>query len=297
VHDVGNRVTELLPVPVRGAFRRWESSAVFAGRTVTAGKRSWPDFVILGAMRGGTTSLYRWMSTHPGVTPAFKKEVHYFDRDYERGERWYRAHFPLQSSTHVTGEASPYMLFHPLAPERAARDLPADTKLVVLLRDPVERAISHYWHNRELGLWETESLELAIELEPQRLAGTEARVRRGERVMEHQAFSYVARGEYAGQVRRWFDAVGRDRVLVVESEQLYVDAGAANELLAWLGLPPHDSPYPRAYGAERLDENEALVVRLREHFEPHNQELFDLLGRQLWLAPPTPATKATEPVR
>ena len=94
-----------------------------------------PDFVIVGAARSGTTSLYRWLGSHPDVAPAWKKEIHYFDEYHGHGRRWYRAHFPFRHRGRITGEASPYMLFHPLAPDRAARELPPSTKFIVILRN------------------------------------------------------------------------------------------------------------------------------------------------------------------
>lgn len=270
------------------------SSTRFAGRYLTAGRRSLPDFVIIGAQRGGTTSLYQWLGTHPRVTPAFTKEVHYFDDYYEeRGIRWYRAHFPYPRSGQITGEASPYMLFHPLSPARAASDLPSTTRFIALLREPAQRAISQYWLWRKTNLYETESLDRALELEPERLAIESERVLRGERSVGHMAFSYVARGEYASQLRRWFEAVGRDRVLVLESERLYVDPTASAHVLEWMGLAPHGEPYPALHGAARpSEENAELESRLRRHFEPHNRELFELLGYELWRKEPDspPAT-------
>ena len=125
---------------------------------LTAGLRAGPDFAVIGAKRGGTTSLYNYLLQHPHIQPLFPgrqriKGVHFFDSGYAHGERWYRSHFPLAiGSRHLarpwisrplTGEASPYYLFHPLAAERLARHCP-DVRLLVVLRDPVERAYSHY---------------------------------------------------------------------------------------------------------------------------------------------------------
>ncbi len=267
------------PAPVR----RVASASAFAGRYLTASYRPLPHFVILGAQRGGTTSLYRWLSSHPDVAPALKKEVHFFDGHYDKGIRWYRAHFALGHRGRISGESCPYLLFHPLAPGRVARDLPATARFVVLLREPAERAISQYWHWRQQGRWETESLERAIELEDERLAPQTERFLRGERSVEHIAFSYVARGEYAGQLRRWFDAVGQERILVLESEQLAADPAVPDQVLDWLGLPPHHQPYPASNAARRLEPTSPeLLGRLRDHFRPHNQALFELLGRELW---------------
>ncbi len=240
------------------------------------------------AARSGTTSLYRWLGTHPDVTPAWKKEIHYFDRHYAKGMRWYRAHFPLRRHSRMTGEATPYLLFHPLAPARAARDLPVSTRFIVLLREPSQRAISQYWFwrqwfRRELEGTEIESLEEGIALEPERMAAAEPRVLRGERSHDHVWFSYLARGEYAAQLRRWFDAVGRERVLVLESEKLNSDPTVPAGVLAWLGLPPHPLPFPSHNAAVRLEgADPELISFMSRHFEPHNRELFDLIGHELW---------------
>jgi hypothetical protein len=279
----------VMPAPVRGRLsvetvaRRVRVSSTFAARYLTADLRSLPNFIIIGTQRGGTTSLYRWLTSHPDVAPGLTKEVHYFDGHYSKGPRWYRAHFPFQRQGRICGESCPYLLFHPLAPARVANDLPAGTKFIALLREPSERAISQYWLWRGRGQWETESLERAIELEPERLAAQAERVRNGERSIEQIAFSYMARGEYAGQLRRWFDAVGRERILVLESEQLFTDPRTSERALEWLGLAPHHQPFPISNAARRLDEaSPALLQRLHDHFEPHNRALFNLLGYELW---------------
>src|SRR5438093_4320202 len=132
--------------------------AVYA--TPTSKLRVLPDFLIIGAQRAGTTSLYRYLSRHPAVAPAvLAKGAHYFDTAFDRGLPWYRGHFPTRMTaeriraregTFATGEGSPYYLFHPLAAERIAAALPG-VKLVALLRDPVERASSHWVHEAERG--------------------------------------------------------------------------------------------------------------------------------------------------
>ncbi len=199
------------------------------------------------------------------------------------GLRWYRAQFPLIKPGRMTGEATPYMLFHPLAPGRAARDLPESTRFIVLLREPVQRTISHYWFSRRRKQFETEPIERALALEPERLAGETERVLRGENSPAHSGYSYVARSEYANQVRAWFDAVGRDRILIVESEQMYTDPAASAAIVEWLGLAPHVLAFPATHKSVRLDtESPELLTRLHEHFVPHNQKLFELLGYELW---------------
>jgi hypothetical protein len=262
--------------------KRVASRVEFAARYATAGLRPLPDFVIIGAQRSGTTSLYRWLTDRPDVSPAWKKEVHFFDNHYDRGLRWYRSHFPLRRAGRITGESTPYLLLHPLAPDRAAKDLP-DACFIALLRDPVERAISNHWLRRRLGAARDESLEQALDREAESIADDTDQLVRGEVNLAHMAYSYVARGEYAPQLRRWFDAAGRERVLVVESEQLASDPRVAAGVLERLGLPDRGDPFPVTNQVVRGEEvSEATMARLRAHFEPHNEELFELLGYELW---------------
>ncbi len=123
-------------------------------RRLTSGSRRLPDFIILGAQRAGTSSLYYYLSQHPQILPAVRKELHFFDDHYRRGLGWYRSQFPTRGARGtITGEATPYYLSHPHAPARIQRLLP-QARLIVLLRNPVERAISHYFfevsHQREV---------------------------------------------------------------------------------------------------------------------------------------------------
>jgi hypothetical protein len=255
---------------------------VRAGRRLTADLRRWPDFIVIGAQRAGTTSLYDWLVEHPRIAPALVKEVHYFDTRYNASERWYRSNFPLRRLGRMTGEASPYMLFHPLAPERAARDLPPTTRFIVLLREPVQRAISAYWLHRRQGT-EPKSFPEAIAAEDDRLAGQDERVRRGEPSKQHQLFSYVARGRYAEQLERWFSHVDRERLLVLTSEDLFSSPVTSHEILAWLGLPGFDRPFPQSNAAPRHEDTDPdVIAALRHRFEPDNRRLEELLGRELW---------------
>ncbi len=263
---------------------RWRRALGTRFRLLSAGRRALPGFVILGAQRAGTTSLYDWLCSHPQVTSARFREMHYFDQHYDRGRRWYRSQFPLARSGRMSGETSPYLLFHPLAPGRAGRDLPASSVFIVLLRDPVERALSHYWHERRMGT-ETEPLERALELEASRLEGETERVASGRTSFAHRHYSYAARGEYAPQLCRWFDTVGRDRVLVLESERLFADPATPSSVLDRLALAPMDRAFPALNAARRTDAAGAAArARLERHFERHNEALFDLLGRRLWVA-------------
>lgn len=168
-----------------------------------------PTFIIAGAMRSGTTSLNGYLREHPDVAVSQPKEVHFFDHNFDRGIDWYLEHFGAVRGEMAVGEATPDYLYHPAAMERIAATIP-DVKLLVLLRNPVERAYSHYWHNRSRGR-ETLEFSRAVAAEPERIS-TDERSR--------AFFSYVDRGRYREQIDRVYDWFPRDRILIQTFEDL-----------------------------------------------------------------------------
>lgn len=253
-------------------------------RQLTGPLRGWPSALIIGAQRSGTTSLFNYLVRHPAVLAPFGKEIHYFDLHYDRGVRWYRGRFPysrLLRNGAITLDASPYYLVHPLVPRRAAELLPA-VKLIVLLRNPVDRALSHYQHEVRGGR-ETLSFAEAIAREPERLAGEEERLRNDPHYysFNHHRYSYARRGEYIDHLRRWAEHFPRTQLLVLQSEALFRDPAAASaSVFNFLGLPPHRLPRykPFLQGKYERDLPDELRARLVARFEPHNRELFGWLG-------------------
>ena len=236
-------VRKAAPEPVRRAGRR----AYLQVGTATAPLRLQPGFIMIGAQRCGTTSLFRALMAHPQVVrPAFHKGINFFDLNYYRGLTWYRGHFPVarvaQAATArhggpMTFEASGYYMYHPFAMERLARDLPR-VKLVVMLRDPVERAFSAYKHEYARG-YEWESFEKALELEDERLIGETDRMRADPAYesFTHRHHSYTRRGHYADQLERIFGLFPREQVHVMDSEAFFArPAQEYEELTGFLGL-------------------------------------------------------------
>lgn len=265
-------------------------------RRAAAGGRAWarahgdrermlPSFLILGGQRCGTTSLYRYLSEHPLVEPPLLKEIQFFTINHSRGLDWYRGHFPPVEAGRHSFDASPYYLFHPLAAGRAAEAVPG-AKLIALVRNPVDRAWSHYRHNVGLGV-EPLGFEEALQAEPERLAGEAERLAAEPAYSSpgHRRYSYAARGEYEPQLRRWMHAFGPDRLKVVVSEELF---GRTEEVFAgvleFLGLPPHRLDRYEAFtrgGAGEAGMRPETREALHRRFEEPNRRLAELLGRSL----------------
>jgi hypothetical protein len=253
---------------------------------LTGSLRGLPSVLIIGAQKSGTTSLFNYLVRHPDVLAPFGKEIHYFDLHFDRGVRWYRGHFPYSrrlSDGAITLDASPYYLVHPQVPRRAFALLP-EVRLIALLRNPVDRAFSHYQHEVRGGR-ESLSFADALDREPERLAGEEERLGSdpGYYSYNHHRYSYTLRGRYVDQLRRWTEHFPRSQLLVIQSERFFRDpAGVTAEVHRFLGLRPHRleryQPFLQGnYGREMAPE---LRNRLAAHFAPYNAELFRWLGAE-----------------
>ena len=242
-----------------------------------------PTFLIIGAQKAGTTSLHEYLGEHPDVGMPTKKEVHYYDHAPRRSAGWYRSHFPLRGGCHHTGEATPFYLFHPAVPARVRAGLP-DVRLIVLLRDPVERAYSQHNYEVALGFEELGFAE-AIAREPERLAADDERWRAepGFRSYAHEHHAYVARGLYAQQLENWYAEFPRDQMFVMASEKLFVEpAESLHEVQRWLGLGEHTPAELTARNAGSYAPiDPALREELKARFAEDEARLRDLVAIDL----------------
>jgi hypothetical protein len=279
-----------MPMPVKRMVHLGSRSY---GR-LTAPARMTPSFLICGGQRCGTTSLYRALAAHPVVLKAvLHKGVHYFDTSYRRGMSWYRGHFPLKSSGEKiqlrygvpaqTFESSPYYMYHPQAAARIARDLPG-AKLVVLVRDPVERAYSQHAHEVARGFESEMSFAKALARESGRLAGVPEKFLRDPHhySFSHQHHAYTARGEYVTHLDRLARYLGRDRIHVVDSERFFATPEREfDAVLEFLGLPRLGYPaFDKHNARPRSPMDEAIRERLTAHFDPFDERLAQWLGRE-----------------
>lgn len=253
-----------------------------------------PDFIVIGAQRSGTTSLFRALSEHPDVVrPTTSKGIGYFDVNHHRGPRWYRAHFPLRfgRAGKKTFEISGYYSFHPLAAERIARELP-EVKLILVVRDPVDRAHSAHKHEQARG-FETEDFETALELEESRLAGEVERIIADPTYESHshRHHAYVGRGLYADQLERISAVVGRDRIYVVDADRMFrTPEDELGAMFDWLGLRRPDVLHFEKWNARARDPLTPEQRRaLSERFADSDRRLVAFMGR-------TPSWRENTPV-
>jgi Sulfotransferase domain len=249
-----------------------------------------PEFVIIGAAKAGTTSLYGWLSKHPFVAPASQKEVHFFDYNYYRSDDWYRRHFPMESEREsfareherpfLTGEASPSYISHYWAPQRLAKLLPR-ARLIVMLRNPVDRAYSQFQMSRREGEEELDCFADAVAIEDRRLDSERARAQRSPHYNSWPigCWSYLMRSRYAEQLERWFELFPRDQFHFLTLEEMAVDPQQALDgLHRFLRLPPHRYDELRPLHTATYDSIAPEArARLAEYFRPHNQRLYELL--------------------
>ncbi len=287
---LAGRLKARTPVPARETAK----GLLRTGAVLTSPLRPLPDFIIIGAKRCGTTSLHNWLLQHPGVAPIVpasqgRKGVHYFDRSYTRSTWWYRSHFPLQlpgRPHRVCGEASPYYLVHPQAPERVAAVAPG-VRLIVLLRDPAERAYSQYRDEVKLG-HETLSFADALAAELERMAPELQRLAADPAYYSHrhEHLSYAAQSSYADNLRRWLAHFDRDQFCVLTSEAMFADPAAAyHRVTEFLGLPAYRPPAFGRFNASPPLPADPTVAALRRQLAPQVAALPELVGLQpTWTA-------------
>lgn len=255
----------------------------------TRARHTLPDFVIIGAQKAGTSSIYRWLKEHPQVI-AHAKEIGYFSRHYERGPDWYRSHFPTEwrrtnfIAEHgrplFTGEATPEYLLDPRAPRRMAELIP-EVKLIASLRNPVDRAYSQFQMNRREGIEPVELFSDALSLEDARF-GTPQERRRATRQRPSMAkwTHYLRRGHYADALSDWFAAFPRERFCIVTFDDLTARAErTVGTLEGFLGLAPHTHDALKPYNTGSYPPlEEPTRSALVDYFRPHNERLYNLLG-------------------
>ncbi len=265
-----------------------------------------PHFLIIGTQKGGTTSLFNYLAQHSSILPplgkktkdgaivAGTKELHFFDNQFQRGVRWYRSHFQFPKyfplgKKFMTGEATPDYISHPHVPQRIADVIP-DVKLILLLRNPVDRAYSHYIHNVTGRVKETRPVEEALFADQKMI---EAELERMLKNKDYQSsfydqYSYLYRGIYINQIKHWLNLFPRESILIVKSEDLFKSPEEVYiEVLNFLELSYEPLKSSKVFNPRKNNGSitinpqidPTLRQKLVDYYSSHNQELYQYLDR------------------
>ena len=237
-------------------------------------KQKAPDFIIIGAGKSGTTSLYRYLGRHPQILLPNKKELRFFDRNFERGYQWYLAQFPgiCDREDWLTGEASPSYFFTPHTAQRLYNFAP-QTKIIVMLRNPAERAISGYYQNRKLGI-DRRTLAATVE-------GEIANIQSKSEAELAYGGSIITEGLYYYKLQRWLKIFPRQQFLIIKSEDFFANPGALVATTCnFIGLPVAANHKYLKHNAGSYPQV-ALEIKqqLQDFYRLHNQRLADFLGK------------------
>ena len=257
-----------------GAFPEWAKEGYLKFRQRFSSKRALPDFLVIGAQKSGSTSLFNYIAMHPQVFPSIQKEIFYFNKYFDNGELWYRRYFPFQKNLSrngmVTGEATTTYLASDLAPERVKELLP-NAKLIAVLRDPVERAVSQYYHCIRTGR-EVRGLEEVFN--ESLFAGW-----KNQRDLPSLDRSYLENGLYAEQLSRWLNYYSEDQLLVIQAEQLFYDPIVSTmQVYDFLRLSEHKLEALPVFnkGSPREIVGDEIYQRLKEFYSVENAQLYKL---------------------
>ncbi|MDY6804005.1 MAG: tetratricopeptide repeat protein [Cyanobacteriota bacterium] len=240
-----------------------------------------PDYIIIGSQKSGTTSLENYISQHPQVLPAVKKETHFWYRDFDKGIDWYLAHFPPipKSLNYLTGEATPNYLENWKSAQRIKEAFPK-IKLLLIIRNPIDRAFSQYNHWIRLR-WENRSFEEAIKSEIEILEKNPENLV-GDRQYWNQTGNYLGRGIYLEFIKKWLEIFPREQLLILRGEDLYQEPSSTmKQVFEFLGLPPEEGEEYRKLNVGSYSPiSQSMRDLLNDYFQPHNQKLEDYLGME-----------------
>lgn len=247
-----------------------------------------PDYIIIGASRSGTSSLFYNLVKHPYINGPLNnvKELHFFDSQHKRGLNWYNNHFPERGENMVHLEATPNYLYILDAPQRA-KELMPKTRFIVMLRNPIDRTWSDYWtQSKEFKevLWHDGYFDKQ---------GGYVYKEAHAQVLMNPRITFVEKSIYVRHLERWFEYFARDNFLILKSEEFFRDEHAAiKKCFEWMKLYPikrkkliySDIKYDNLFGQPAKDKrnpkpSKHIFSWLKEYFEPYNKELHSFLGK------------------
>ena len=273
-------------------LQKFSTSMYLKYCSLTGSFHTLPDFLIIGFVKCGTTSMYQYLMKHPDINRSSGKEIDYFDRFYSRGINWYKVKFPLKikkffiknivKKNFLTGEATPRYIEHPHALTRIKKTVP-NAKFIILMRNPIDRAFSHYNMNMTNEL-EYLSFEDALKKEKKRIKGRYEKMQKIEDYYswDYDIFGYLEHGIYVKYLKKWMDVFPKEQFLIIQTEEFKKNTSEVySETLKFLNLPKHELDKYTFH--KKLDYKKRVMKQetrkhLSEYFKPFNEELYEFLG-------------------
>jgi len=257
---------------------------------LTAPIHTLPNFLIIGAQKSGTTSLYEYLVKHPSIYPAIVKEPTYFAMYYHEKEGWYRSFFPLiwtkifaekiKHTKFITGEASTQYYWYPHTAKRVAKLIPK-AKIIFLLRNPIDRTFSHYQMEYRNGNEEL-SFEEAIDAEEGRISNEYKKIIEDQSYFSHSYTiqAYKAKSVYANFVEKWLEYFPQEQFLFVKSEDFYQKTSETmKRIFKFLEVPNMELSEYQVFRKGTYSKLEPKMrKKLQDFFEPHNKRLYKLIN-------------------
>lgn len=259
-------------------FKKIKKKLSFFLRRITCFNRMEPSFIIIGEARCGTTSLFNYICQNSKVIPPYKKEIHFFDYNYDKKKNWYRLFFPFNKKNKITGEATPYYFSHPKAASRLKKLYP-DIKLILILRNPIDRAISSYYKQRKLEIEDLDSIEKAVTAETHRLKDSmENMLIKADYDFNHKNYAYLERGMYYENLKRWQSLFDESQLLIFEFEELFGNLNYNyKKVINFLNIDSQDISFNHYNKGSYEDIDSKFRLELFNKFEANNQKLYQLL--------------------
>lgn len=246
-----------------------------------------PKFLIIGAAKSGTTYAFNLLRQHPQLNLPKEKEINFFDYNFNKGTKWYRYQFPFKTKIEkISGEGSPCYMYHPHAPKRAFSYNP-NFKLVIFLRNPSYRAVSNYFMKMNF---------YNFEFNPERLLFIEEEINLGnlyeKNIIENENsshkilrdFSFIRRGIYLFQIKRWYQYFPKENFLIIKSEDFYENPiKVLDQICDFLKIERYNGfnlKVDKYQGNYKNRVDEKIISTLKDFYKPHNEELEEYLNRK-----------------
>ena len=248
---------------------------------ITSPLRVLPDFFVIGAGRTGTTSLYHYLDQHPSLSKSAYDELNYFDVNFHLGLHWYRSLFPsiftkykikLKTNFFMTYDVTPSYVRRPWNAERIKKLFP-NTKLIIVLRNPVDRTYSHYHLAKKFG--ETRTFDELVKEDMNNILKWKVDSKDDNYFGTKVEKSFLARGFYAEQLEKWFKLFSTNQIMIVPSEKLASDTqNTMSSIFKFLNLPEFKIPNTKKVNVSQYSKmNPATRKLLIDFFKPYNEEL------------------------